>query len=438
MKEKAVLPLILSLSLPMVVSMLVNSLYNIVDSYFVAKISEDAMTALSLIYPIQNLINAVCIGFGVGMNAIIAFNLGAGDSENADKAASQGFVLAFIQGVILLIGGIAVIPSFLRAYTTSQTVIELGREYCAVVFMFTVILSFNLYFEKVFQAVGDMKITMIGLMAGCVTNIVLDPIMIFGIGICPEMGIKGAALATGIGQTVTLVIYLVKYFARPISVKIRKKYFKPDFKMIGRLYSIGVPAILNLALPSILISALNAILAAYSQTYVLVLGIYYKLQTFLYLTANGLVQGMRPVIAYNYGAGEYKRVRKIYNYVLCMVLIIMAVGTVICLAVPDKIIALFTTSPQTIEAGKTALRIISAGFAASAFSVTSSGALEGLSKGAQSLVISLCRYIIVIIPAAYIFSKIFGADGVWHAFWVAELVTAVVSVRVGRIIRKSV
>lgn len=197
--------------------------------------------------------------------------------------------------------------------------------------------------------------------------------------------------------------------------------------MVSKLYSIGIPAILNLALPSLLISSLNAILAVFSQVYVLVLGVYYKLQTFLYLTANGIVQGMRPIIAYNYGAGEYKRVKQIYNYVLIMIAIIMTLGTVLCLVIPTNIISLFTNTPETIKAGATALRIISAGFIVSSVSVTSCGALEGLSKGVASLIISLCRYIIVIIPAAFILSHIFGAVGVWHAFWVAELITAVIS-----------
>ena len=239
------------------------------------------------------------------------------------------------------------------------------------------------------------------------------------------MNIEGAALATGIGQTVTLAIYLVVYFTRPISVKIRKKYFKPDKSMIGKLYAIGVPAILNLALPSILISSLNAIFAAFSQTYVFVLGVYYKLQTFLYLTANGLVQGMRPLIGYNYGAREYKRVKKIYTVVLSLSAVIMLVGTVICLAIPDRLIGLFTTNADTIACGATALRIISGGFVVSAVSVTSSGALEGLNKGVPSLIISLMRYMIVIVPAAFLLSRVFGATGVWHAFWIAELITAV-------------
>lgn len=432
MKEKPVLPLILSMSLPMVLSMMVNSLYNIVDSFFVAQISEDAMTALSLVYPVQNFVNAIGIGFGIGINAVIAIHLGAGDEKKANMATTQGMLLALIHAVILTVAGIAVMPGFLRMFTSSEKVIDLGIRYSVIVFLFTFAIVLGVAFEKVFQAVGAMKVTMLSLMCGCIANIILDPVLIFGLGPFPAMGIEGAALATGLGQVLSLVIYIAVYLRWPIRVKICRKYCRPDRRMIARLYAIGIPATLNLALPSLLISALNAILASFSQIYVLVLGIYYKLQTFLYLPANGFVQGMRPVIGFNYGAGEHRRVKQIYRIVLCMSGLIMIFGTIICLAVPEKLMELFTQNEETIRAGETALRIISAGFIISAVSVTSSGALEGLGKGVPSLVISLFRYVLVIIPAAYILSRIFGAVGVWHGFWIAELITAAVAFAVYR------
>lgn len=432
MKEKPVLPLILSMSLPMVLSMMVNSLYNIVDSFFVAQISEDAMTALSLVYPVQNFVNAIGIGFGIGINAVIAIHLGAGDEKKANMATTQGMLLALIHAVILTVAGIAVMPGFLRMFTSSEKVIDLGIRYSVIVFLFTFAIVLGVAFEKVFQAVGAMKVTMLSLMCGCIANIILDPVLIFGLGPFPAMGIEGAALATGLGQVLPLVIYIAVYLRWPIRVKICRKYCRPDRRMIARLYAIGIPATLNLALPSLLISALNAILASFSQKYVLVLGIYYKLQTFLYLPANGFVQGMRPVIGFNYGAGEHRRVKQIYRIVLCMSGLIMIFGTIICLTVPEKLMELFTQNEETIRAGETALRIISAGFIISAVSVTSSGALEGLGKGVPSLVISLFRYVLVIIPAAYILSRIFGAVGVWHGFWIAELITAAVAFAVYR------
>ena len=407
MKTKPVLPLLLSLALPMMLSMLVNSLYNIIDSFFVAKISEDAMTALSLVFPVQNFINAVAIGFGIGINAVVAFFLGAGDNRRANQATTLGVILAIVHGILLTVGSM---------FSHSENVISLGIEYSNIVFAFSLIIMLNVGFEKIFQSVGKMKVTMFSMMAGSITNIILDPILIFGIGPFPRMEIKGAAIATNIGQLVCMTIYLLIFIFRPIQVKIQKKYATLDFELIKRLYAVGIPATLNLALPSLLISALNAILASFSGVYVLILGVYYKLQTFLYLPANGIIQGMRPVIGFNYGAREYNRVKKIYKIVLRMSAGIMLAGTLICFIIPDVLIGLFTTNPETIEAGKTALRIISIGFLVSSVSITSSGALEGLGKGVQSLIISLSRYIVVIIPAAFLLSRVLGAAGVWHAF----------------------
>lgn len=437
MKEKPVLPLLLSMALPMVLSMLVNSLYNIVDSFFVARISEDAMTALSLVYPVQNLINAVGIGFGIGINAVIALHLGAQEQRAADQAATQGLLMAAVHSVLMTVGSLAVMPSFLRMFTSSAAIQALGVQYSTIAFAFTPAIIFGVSFEKLFQAVGSMQVTMVSILCGCLTNIVLDPLLIFGIGPFPAMGIRGAALATGIGQVLTLVIYLVIYAVRPPRVRIRRELLRPELTMIGRLYSIGIPAALNLALPSFLISALNVILAAWSEVYVLVLGIYYKLQTFLYLPANGIVQGMRPLVGYNYGAGEYRRVQQIYRIVLCMCGGIMAAGMLVCLAVPGVLMGLFTQNPDTVTVGASALRIISMGFVVSAFSVTSSGALEGLGKGAESLIISLCRYALIIIPAAFVLSRFFGPVGVWHAFWVAETLTALISLAVYHRVVKS-
>lgn len=436
MKEKPVLNLILSMSMPMVLSMLVNALYNIADTYFIAKISEDAVTALSLIFPVQNLVNAIAIGFGVGINVNVALFLGGGERALADKAASQGIFLSALHSIFLTLLCIFTMHSFLGAFTKNQSVIDFGIRYSNIVFLFSPALIFNLAFEKIFQAVGKMKVTMISLMCGCITNIILDPLMIFGIGIFPRMGIEGAALATGLGQLVTLLIYLAIYVKRPIPVRIGKKYLRPDKKMIIRLYSVGIPASMNLALPSLLISALNSVLKAFSDVYILSLGIYYKLQTFIYLPAGGIIQGIRPLISYNYGAGEYKRVRKIAVTSLLLNSVIMASGLLLCLTIPDKIMGVFTESEAAVRIGGEALGIISIGFIASAVSVTASGVLEGLGKGFESLIISLCRYIIIIIPAAYILSRLAGAGGVWHAFWITELLTAAVSLILYKYIEK--
>ena len=310
----------------------------------------------------------------------------------------------------------------------------MGVRYSTVVFSFTLINLPGITFEKIFQAVGRMKVSMVALAAGCIANIILDPLFIFGIGPFPEWGIEGAAFATGLGQLISLLIYLAVYFIRPMSVRIRSKFLKPERKMAVSLYSIGIPAALNIALPSVLVSAFNAMLASYSDTYTLVLGIYYKLQTFLYLPASGFIQGMRPIIGYNNGAGERGRVRRIFVSVLIMCAAIMFVGTLLSLFIPRSLVALFTTNPETIEAGARAIKIISIGFVISSVSVTASGALEGLGKGMPSLWISLCRYIIIIIPVAYILSSILGLgpDGVWSSFWITEFITAAISIIIYR------
>ena len=416
MKTRPVFPLLLSMALPNVISMLVNSLYNIVDSLFVAQISEQAMTALSLVFPIQNFVNAVAIGFGIGINAQIALYLGAGDHENANRAATHGMMFSLLHGVLGMV-----------LFTTDPALVDMGVTYSTIVFLFSLVNMADLAFEKIFQSVGRMNVAMVALITGCVTNIALDPVLIFGLGPVPALGIAGAALATGIGQAVSLVVYLYVYCTTEVAVRFSRRCLRFDAALDGKLYAIGVPAILNLALPSLLVTFLNGLLAVYSQSYVTVLGIYYKLQTFLYLPANGIVQGMRPLVGYNYGAREHGRVSRLYNLTLGLSAGIMAIGTLLCLTIAGPLMGLFTSNPETIAIGQTALRVICLGFIVSAVSTTSSGALEGLGKGTQSLVISLCRYIVFIMLLAWVLCRQFGPVGVWNAFWATEVLSAIVS-----------
>ena len=427
MKERPVFPLLVSMALPMVISMMVNALYNIVDSFFVARISEQAMTALSLVFPVQNLINAIAIGFGVGINALIALYSGADEHTKAATAATHGMVFALLHGVVILAVSIPAMPAFLRLFTKDEAVVAMGVQYATAAFAFAPVIMAGLAFEKQFQAVGRMSTAMAAMLCGSLANLVLDPLLIFGLGPCPKLGIRGAALATGAGQVLTLVVYLVVYRVKPIPVKLRRACLKRDAALDKKLYSIGVPAILNLALPSLLVFCLNSILAAFADSYVVVLGIYYKLQTFLYLPASGIVQGMRPILSFNYGAGEKARVQKIFRLALALCGAIMAAGTVLCLAAAGPLMGLFTQNPETVAAGGTALRLICLGFVVSAVSVVVSGALEALGRGLPSLVISLCRYVVVMIPLAFVLSRFLGASGVWHAFWLTEAVTAAIS-----------
>lgn len=422
--KKPVLPLLTVMSLPMVFSMLVNALYNIIDSLFVARIGESALTALSLVYPIQNLVNAIAIGYAVGINALTSIALGAQDKKRADTVVTHGMIFSAIHGVLAATISIAVMPGFLRMFTDDPVVLHQGLQYSRIVFLFAPVIMWELVFEKIYQAAGRMYLSMSGLLCGCIVNIILDPLLIFGIGIFPELGIAGAALATGIGQLSSLLVYFVTYLFCPLPMKISRHALISDRELDKRLYSVGIPAVLNLALPSLLISAMNAILSAYSQTYVLILGIYYKLQTFLYLPANGIIQGMRPIIGHNYGAGEKARVRKIFITALGMTGAIMLVGTILCLTTSEGLMGLFTEIPEIRLAGARALRIISTGFLISAVSITASGALEGLGKGLPSLVISLFRYLLIILPSARLLCRTAGPDAVWHAFWITEIITA--------------
>ena len=351
----------------------------------------------------------------------------ASDREKADISATHGMALSILHGLLCTVAGIAIMPGFLRRFTSEESLVSMGVLYATIVFLFSIVNMADLAFEKMFQAVGRMNTTMIALIAGCVCNIALDPVLIFGLGPVPALGIAGAALATNLGQLITLCIYLYCYATSDLPVRLRRRHLHFEPALDGKLYAIGIPAILNLALPSLLVTFLNGLLAAFSQSYVTVLGIYYKLQTFLYLPANGIVQGMRPLVGYNYGAREHGRVARLYNLTLGLSAAIMAVGTVLCLTISGSLIGLFSSNPETIAIGTTALRIICLGFVVSAVSTTSSGALEGLGKGVPSLVISLCRYVFFIMPLAWVLCRTLGPTGVWHAFWITEACSAAIA-----------
>ena len=274
MKERPIVPLVISMAIPMTISMLVNSLYNIIDSYYVARISEQAMTALSLVYPAQNLLIAVTVGYGIGMNAVIAYSLGAGLQKQANTAATLGLLGNILHGLLISVLCIFGMSAFVGRFSDNADIIRLGTEYARIVFLFGVPNAAAISYEKMFQAIGRMKVSMISMLIGCLVNIVLDPIMIFGFGPIPAMGIAGAAWATGIGQVVSLLIYLVIYYRdlENIPVRIAPRKMHQVGATLVKVYSIGIPAALNLALSSLMITVLNGILAIYSASYVLVLG----------------------------------------------------------------------------------------------------------------------------------------------------------------------
>ena len=422
---ESVWAILMRIAPPVMLAQLIQAMYNIVDSYFVGQFSSDGLTALSIVYPIQLIVTAIAVGTGVGVNTLMSRYDGQGNHHLADRTAGTGTVLALISWLIFAVLSGLLMRPFAAISTESSSVADLAVTYGTIVCVGSPGVFLESTWSKVHQARGNMRLPMLAQIAGAAANIVLDPIFIFGLGPMPELGIRGAAWATGIGQTASLLFYLILNHVKPLNVEISLREMRPSKEICGGMYSVGIAATLNMALTSLLLTALNAILAPFSQVYILVLGVYYKLQALLYQGASGVVQGMRPLIGYNYGAGEQERVKKIFRAAFMIVGIIMTAGTLLGELVPDFLMGLFTQTPSTVEIGRTALWIISPGFVMSTVSVIASGAFEGLGMGLKSLKISLMRYAVIIIPIAFVLSRIVGPTGVWHAFWLAELITAV-------------
>ena len=332
-----------------------------------------------------------------------------------------------ITALVFSLAGIFFSDSIAAKMTSDPELRELCQQYLSINLVYCWGIFLQTYGQRLLQAVGDTVLSMISLIIGAILNIILDPIMIFGLLGCPAMGIRGAAIATVIGQMVGAVAALLfNRFKNPV-IHVRLKNYHFSWQDVADIYRVGLPTIIMQAIGSVMTFAVNSILLHVSATAVAFFGIYYKLQNFLMMPINGLGQAAIPIVGYNYGAGEHKRVHKIFQDGLILVLVMMAAGTAICLAVPGQLMGLFTANPVTMQAGSVALRVISLGFIASSVSVICSGALEGLGKGVHSLIISLCRYVVVIIPVAFIVSRFMGAVGVWHAFWITEVVTAVIA-----------
>lgn len=420
MGVKPVFPLLLSMSFPPMVSMLIQSLYNIVDGIFVAKISEDALAAVSLAFPLQNLVLALSVGFGVGLNAAVAKNLGAQNHEEVDKAAAHGVVLTFLHSALFLLVGLFLVRPFLSLFTGNAGVLEMGVQYGTVVISLSFGCFFHLVVEKLFQALGNMVLPMVMQVVGALVNIILDPILIFGLFGMPQLGVLGAAVATVAGQLVACAVSVFLFLRHSGGIRIRLKGFRFDPRMLKSLYSVAIPSSLMISLPSIMVAVLNGILAAVSQTAVALFGVYYKLQSFVYMPANGVVQGLRPIVSYNYGAGKHDRVHKTLEAALITDGLIMALGTVLFLALPGPILSLFSAGPAMLELGVPALRILSLGFLLSTVGVVYSGAFEALGKGLHSLFVTLLRQFAVTIPLSLLLIGTLGLTGVWLTFPVAE------------------
>ena len=423
MKTRPVFGLLMSMSVPMIISMLIQSLYNIVDSIYVSRLGTQALTAVSLAFPLQNISTSVAIGMGVGITSAISIHLGSGSAEKANRSATIGVALAAVHCLVFVVFGLLATRPFLMLFTRDEQTLTWACQYTYIVVCVSFGCQLQLAMEKIFQAVGSMKVTMVLLAAGCIINIILDPILIFGLLGFPALGIIGAAVATVIGQIAAFLLYIVVYHRKrkTFPVKIHPQYLHFDKAIIRQIYSVGIPSTIMLVLPSVLVSILNSLLARFSDVYVAVLGVYFKLQTFIYMPASGIVQGMRPIIGYNYGAGEYDRVKKVIRYSLLSAAVIMAVGTVAALGFPAQIFAMFDAEEALLDAGISALRIISLGFVISTVGVICSGTFEALGRGKDSLIVSLLRQFVITIPLSFLLSGIMGADGVWLAFPISEL-----------------
>lgn len=427
MKTKPLFSLLMSMSVPMMLSMLIQALYNIVDSIYVARLGTDALTAVSLAFPLQNIIISVAVGIGVGISSAISIYLGAGKQTEANRTATIGMALSVFHCLLFVLLGIFATKPFLSLFTSKETVLTQACQYTYIVLCISFGCILQVAMEKIFQGIGEMKITMCLLSTGCIINIVLDPILIFGLFGFPSLGVAGAAIATVIGQICAFLLYIVVYMRKTFAVSIHPKYLCFDKIIIKQIYSVGIPSSIMMTLPSVLVSILNRILITFSDIYVAVLGIYFKLQTFIYMPANGIVQGLRPIVGYNYGAGEKKRVRLSIRYSLFCAFGIMFLGTLLSLLIPSQIFALFDADAALSKAGVLALRIISAGFLVSSIGIIYAGAFEGLGKGKQSLLISLLRQFLITIPAAFLLSRVLGPVGVWISFPAGEIIAAIVS-----------
>lgn len=428
MKDRPVLPLLLSMAVPMMLSMLIQSLYNIVDSIFVSYLGTNALTAVSLVFPLQNLMLAVSLGAGIGVSSLIARSLGEGNRKSADLAAATGVWLSILHSLAFVGVGLFAAKPFLRIFTADPDVLGQAEGYAAIILCFAFGNLLQIMMEKIFQALGEMLITMLLLASGCIINVILDPILIFGLFGAPAMGVRGAAIATVIGQTVAFLLYVVIFRCKEIGIRIPLLHTRLDGAMVKKIYAVGIPSAIMVALPSLLISLLNGMLVRFSEIYVAVLGVYYKLQTFIYMPANGIVQGMRPLVSYNYGAREKGRLKAVVFHSMVLSALVMAAGTAAAQLAPQWILGLFHADASLLEAGVPALRIISLGFLASTVSIICCGFFEALGKGMESLIISVLRQFIVIIALGLLLSRFWGPTGIWAAFPIAELTGAVAAI----------
>lgn len=425
--------LLISMSLPMMASMLVQALYNIVDSIFVARVSEAALTAVSISFPIQNLMIAFGVGIGVGVNALLSKSLGEGDQPRAQRIALQGIFIEVICCVIFILVGIFAMDLFFRGQTADAEIIALGKDYLSICCIFSVGLFAQLIFERLLQATGRTVLSMISQCAGALINIIFDPILIFGVswlGI-PAMGVTGAAIATVFGQIVGGIVAIVLNVRRNRELAFRFRGFRPDGKLCGSILFIGIPSAIMGAIGSFMTYGVNKILFAFEEvgkTAAAVFGVYFKLQSFVFMPVFGLNNGMVPIVSYNYGAKRPDRITQTIRLSAIYAVAIMAAGVAVVQLIPDKLLLLFDASEQMLTIGVPALRIISTCFVFAGFSIVCSSVFQALGNSIFSMIMSITRQLAVLLPAAYILAHAFGLHAVWYAFPIAEFVSLALSI----------
>ena len=417
------------MSLPMMVSMLVQALYNIVDSIFVAKLSENALTAVSLAFPLQTLLIAVGAGTGVGMNALLSKSLGEKNFKKANDTAANAAVLYILSYILFLILGFSVVKPFYLSQIGNADVeiMEMGIEYLSTVMIFSFGLFTQFFFERLLTSTGRTIFSMTSQLTGAVTNIILDPILIFGLFGAPKMGVTGAAIATVIGQCVAGIVAAACNHKYNHDVKLSFKGFKPDLKIIGTIYAVGVPSIIMQSIGSIMTYCMNRILIEFSSTATAVFGVYFKLQSFFFMPVFGLNNGITPIIAYNYGAKQRKRMIHTIKLSMAVAFCLTFVGFIAFEAIPQVLLGMFNSSQQLLEIGIPALRIIGIHFLIAWFCIVAGTVFQALGKAVFSMIVSIMRQLFVLVPAAYILAKVGGLHAVWWSFPIAEIISLAVS-----------
>lgn len=428
--------LLITMSLPIVLSMLVQALYNIVDSIFVAQINENALTAVSLAFPVQNLMIAISAGTGVGINALLSRNLGEKKYEDANLAARNGIFLAIVSSIIMALIGIFGSRPFFLMQTKDPQIVSYGTQYMTIITVVSIGIFMQITFERLLQATGRTIYTMITQGLGAIINIILDPILIFGLFGFPRMEVAGAALATVTGQVIAVFLSLYYNIKKNPEININMKGFRPNKRVISYIYQVGIPSIIMQSIGSVMVFGMNKILLLFSSTAAAVFGVYFKLQSFIFMPIFGLNNGMIPIIAYNYGSRQKKRILSTIKLSVGIAIFIMCIGFFLFQAFPAQLLSFFDASEHMLEIGVPALRIISLSFIFAGYCIIIGSVFQALGNGMYSLVVSVARQLLVILPVAYLFAMIFGLHMVWWAIPIAEIVSVLLSMFLFRRIKR--